>query len=89
MPEKSSPVGRWRRLLWRTLLGVAAAVALVILVVNPELAALGFLFDPMLLDVAIVLFGTQLLLFNGQIRSFFAATCSSVVRRLKAVRPRR
>lgn len=89
MPEKSSPVGRWRRLSWRTLLSVAAAVALVILVVNPELAALGFLFDPMLLDVAIVLFGTQLALFNGQIRSFFAVTCSSVVRRLKAVRPRR
>ena len=56
MPEKSFPVGRWKRQLWRTLLSVAAAVALVILVVNPELAALGFLFDPMLLDVAIVLF---------------------------------
>lgn len=89
MPEKSSPLGRWKRLSWRTLLGVVAAVALIILVVNPELAALGFLFDPVLLDVAIVLFGTQLLLFNGQIRSFFAATCSSVMRRLKAVRLRR
>ena len=69
MPEKSFPVGRWRRLR-QTLLGVAAAVALVILVVNPGLAALGFLFDPMLLDVAIVLFGTQFLLFKGQVRSF-------------------
>ena len=71
------------------MLGVTATVALIILVVSPELAALGFLFDPMLLDVAIVFFGAQILLFNGQIRSFFAATCSSVVRRLKSVRTRR
>ena len=89
MPEKSSPKGRWKRLSWRTLLGVVATVALVILVVNPELAALGFLFDPIVLDVAIVFLGTQVLLFNGQIRAFVTATRSSIVRRLKAVRLRR
>ena len=89
MPEKSSPIGRWKRLLWRILLGAVAMVALIMLVVNPELAALGFLFDPIVLDVAIMLLGTQLLLFHGQIRAFSTATCSNVVRRLKAVRLRR
>jgi xanthine/uracil permease len=89
MPEKSSPIGRWKRLLWRILLGAVAMVALIMLVVNPELAALGFLFDPIVLDVAIMLLGTQLLLFNGQIRAFSTVTCSNVVRRLKAVRLRR
>jgi hypothetical protein len=68
---------------------VVAAGALVLLVVNPELAALGFLFDPILLDVAIVFFSTQLILFNGQIRSFLTAGFSSVVRRLKTVRLKR
>lgn len=89
MPEKSSPVGRAKRRWWRTLLGVIAAVALVVLVVNPELAALGFLFDPILLDMALVIFGTQLVLFNGQLRTFLTATGSSAMHRLKAIRLRR
>lgn len=89
MPEKSSPAGRPKRRWWRALLGVVAALALVVLVMNPELAALGFLFDPILLDVALVLFGTQLVLFNGQIRTFLTAICSSAMRRLKAIRLRR
>jgi len=89
MPEKSSPMDRWKRLRWRILLGVVATVALVMLVLNPELAALGFLFDPIVLDIAILFLGTQLLLFHGQIRTFLTATYSSIVRRLKAVRQRR
>ncbi len=88
MPETSSTVGRPKRRWWRALLGVVAAVALVVLLLNPELAALGFLFDPVLLDVALVLFGTQLLLFNGQIRTFLSATCSSAKRGLKAMKLR-
>ena len=68
------------------MLGVVAAVALVMLVMNPELAALSFLFDPIVLDVAIVFLGTQILLFNGQIRSFFVATCSRIMSRLRTVR---
>lgn len=55
------------------------------LVMSPELAALSFLFDPVVLDVAIVFLGTQLLLFNGQIQSFFAATGSNILRRVKAI----
>jgi hypothetical protein len=53
-----------------------ATVVATILVLNPELAFLGFLLDPVMLDVAILLLGTQLLLFNGQIRVFLAATYS-------------
>lgn len=71
------------------MLGVVVALAVAILVLNPELAALGFLFDPVMLDVAILLFGTQLLLFNGQIRAFLTARYSIVVRRLKAIGRRR
>ena len=89
MPADLPAIGRPKRLWWRTLLGVVAAVALVMLVMNPELAALSFLFDPIVLDVAIVFLGTQLLLFNGQIRSFFVATCSRIMNRLRTVRLKR
>lgn len=89
MPEKASSAARPKRSWWRMLLGVVAAVALVLLIVNPELAALGFLFDPVLLGAALVLFGTQLMLLNGHIRPFFSATCSGVVRRLNARRLKR
>lgn len=89
MPEKTAPTGRWKRLWWRTLLSAVATAALVMLVMFPELAALGFLFDPVLLDVAVMLLGTQLLLFRSQIRDFLIATYSSVMRRLKTYRPRR
>ena len=85
LPTIRRPKRRWRR----TLLGAVAAVALVMLVMNPELAALSFLFDPIVLDVAIVFLGTQLLLFNDQIRSFFAATCSRIMGYVKAVRLKR
>jgi hypothetical protein len=71
------------------LLGVVAAGALFLLVVNPELAAFGFLFDPILLDVAIAFFSTQLILFNGQIRSFLTAGLSTVVGRFKTGRLKR
>jgi protein-S-isoprenylcysteine O-methyltransferase Ste14 len=87
MQDKSATVRRKRK-WWRAVLGVVAAVALVILVMNPELAALGFLFDPIMLDVAILLFGMQMLLFSGQIRTFITATCSSIVRHLKTLRLR-
>ncbi len=89
MPEGSSPVSRRKRSWWRIFLGVVTTVAVVMLVMNPELAALGFLFDPVLLDVAIVFFGSQLLLFNSQVRTFLTATCSSVARRFEALRLRR
>lgn len=89
MPEKSLPVGRRKRRWWRVLLAVIAMLALLMLVMNPELAALGFLFDPIVLDVALVFLGAQLLQFNGQIRSFFAATGSSALRRWNAFRLRR
>ncbi len=89
MPEKSFPVGRPKRRWWRALLGVVAALALLVLDMTPELAALRFLIDPILLDAALVLFGAQLLLFNGQIRIFLTATCSGVIPRLKAIRLRR
>lgn len=71
------------------MLGVFATVALVMLVMNPELAALGFLFDPIVLDVAIVFLGTQLLLVNGQVRAYLGATWSGAVRRWKTFRLRR
>lgn len=89
MPDKAFAVSSWKRLWWRTFLGVVATVALVMLVMNPELAALGFLFDPIVLDVAIIFFGSQLLLFHGQIRTFLTATYASVLGRLKALRLRR
>lgn len=54
-----------------------------------RLAAFGFLLDPIQLDVAIVFFGTWLLLFKGQIRLFLTATCTGVVMRAKALRARR
>ena len=84
MPEELSAVGRLKRRSWRTLLVAVAAVALVVLVLFPELAALSFLFDPVLLDVAIMFFGTQLLLFKGQIWPFFDATYSKIVHFFKA-----
>ena len=87
MQDKSTTVRRKRK-WWRALLGVVAAVALVLLVMNPELAALGFLFDPIMLDVAILFFGTQMLLFSGQIRAFLTTAYSGIVRRLKTLRPR-
>ena len=89
MPQKPSLAETRKRPWWRILLGVVVTGALVVLVVNPELAALGFLFDPILLDVAIVFFSTQLILFNGQIRSFLTAGFSSLGRRLKTVRLKR
>lgn len=89
MPEKAYFAARPKRSWWRMLLGVIAAVALILLIVNPELAAMGFLFDPVLLDVALVFFGTQLMFFNGQVRLFFSAAGSSIVRRLKASTLRR
>ena len=84
-PDTTPKKRKW----WRALLGVVAAVALVILVMNPELAALGFLFDPIMLDVAILFFGTQALLFSSQIRTFLITTYSGLVRRLKTLRLRR
>jgi hypothetical protein len=89
MLEKISPAGRWRRPWWRTLLGVVVVVIVTILVLNPELAFLGFLLDPVMLDVAILLFGTQLLLLNDQIRTFLVTTYSRIARRLSAFRLRR
>ena len=89
MPEESSAVGRLKRRSWRVLLFAVVAVSLVVLVSFPELAALGFLFDPVLLDVAIMFFGTQLVIFNGQIRSFFGATYSRIVHCFKTVRLKR
>ena len=71
------------------LLAVAATLAIVLLVMTPELAALSFLFDPVLLDVAILFFGTQILLFNGQIRSFFATTSASIARRIRTISAKR
>jgi uncharacterized membrane protein HdeD (DUF308 family) len=87
MQDKSATVRRKRK-WWRAVLGVVAAVALVILVMNPELAALGFLFDPIMLDVAILLFGTQILLFSGQIPIFLTTAYSGLVRRLNTLRLR-
>lgn len=86
MAEKAVRIGIWKRRSWRALLGVVAAVALVILVMSPELAALGFLFDPILLDVAIVFFGTQLVVFKDQIWLFLIATGSGIAHRWKALR---
>lgn len=89
MPEDLSSTGRLKRRWWKIVLSAIAAVALVMLVMNPELAALSFLFDPVVLDVAIVFLGTQLVLFNGQIRSFFAATWSRIMHRVRATRLKR
>ena len=89
MPEDLSALGKLKRRWWKALLGAVAAVALIMLVMNPELSALSFLFDPIVLDVAIVFLGTQLLLFNGQIRSIFATICSNLARRFKALRLKR
>lgn len=79
-------IGHLKQRWFQTLLLAIAAVALLVLVVNPELAALSFLFDPIMLDVAIVFFGTQLLLFNGQIRVLLAALSTNILRLFK--RPR-
>jgi hypothetical protein len=89
MLEKTSPVGRWRRPWWRKLLGVVIAVVVAVTILNPELAFLGFLLDPLILDVAILLLGAQLLLFNGQIRAFLVSTYSGITRHLSAVGLRR
>ena len=50
---------------------------------------LGFLLDPLILDVAILLLGAQLLLFNGQIRAFLVSAYSGITCRLSAFRLRR
>jgi hypothetical protein len=89
MLEKISPAGRWRRPGLRTLLGVVVVMVVAILVLNPELAFLGFLLDPVMLDVAILLFGTQILLLNGQIRTFLVTTYLGIARRLSVFRLRR
>ncbi|MGP1664688.1 MAG: hypothetical protein ACTS5I_01985 [Rhodanobacter sp.] len=89
MPKTLSQASRLKHRVGRVLLGATAAVALVILVVNPELAALSFLFDPVLLDVAILFFGTQILLFDGQIRSFFSTARANIAHYFKAIRSRR
>ena len=89
MPEELSREGRLKQRWRRALLVIAATMAIVILVMTPELAALSFLFDPVLLDVALLFFGTQLLLFHRQIGSFFAATSASIARRFKAIRSKR
>jgi len=86
MLEKTPPAGRWNRPWWRTLLGVVVVAVVTILVLNPELAFLGFLLDPVMLDVAILLLGAQLILFNGQVRTFLVGTYSGVARHLSAVR---
>ena len=89
MPGKAVRGRRGKRLWWRALLGIVAALALVMLVLSPELAALGFLFDPIVLDVAIIFFGTQLLLFSDQVRLLLSATRSGVARGWKALRLKR
>ncbi|WEN16578.1 hypothetical protein PY254_07910 [Rhodanobacter sp. AS-Z3] len=71
------------------MLAVTATFAIVILITTPELAALSFLFDPVLLDVALLFFGTQLLLFHGQRRSFFAVTRANIMRCFKPIGSRR
>lgn len=88
MEEPSTVPGK-KRLWWRIFLGVISALALVILVTTPELAALGFLFDPILLDVAILFFGTQFLLFGSQIRAFLSSAYTKLALGLKALGPRR
>jgi hypothetical protein len=63
--------------------GRGCAIALIVLVVNPERAALSFLFDPIILDVAILFFGTQMLLFNGQLRPLLGGMGSNILQRFK------
>lgn len=87
MPDNSA-VRQQNRLWWRIFLGLISALALVVLVTTPELAALGFLFDPILLDVAILFFGTQFLLFGSQIRTFLTSAYSAAARGLKSLKPR-
>ena len=53
MLENNSSASGERRSWWRKLLGVVIAVAVVITILNPEMAFLGFLLDPLILDVAI------------------------------------
>lgn len=55
-------------------------------VLNPELAFLGFLLDPLILDVAILLLGAQFLLLNSQIRTFLVSTYLRITRRLSGLR---
>ena len=80
MLGKMSPDGKWRRPWWRVLAGVVITVAATIFIMIPELTLLGFLVDPLILDVAILLFGTQLFLSSAQIRAFFVSTNAGIGR---------
>lgn len=82
---KLSPDGKWHRPWWRMLIGLLIAVAATVFIMNPELAFLSFLLDPLILDVAILLLGARLLLFNGQIRVFVVSTYSGIRRRLSVL----
>ena len=89
MLEKYSSTSGSKRSWWRKALGAVIVVAVAITILNPEMAFLGFLLDPLILDVAILLLGAQLLLFSGHIRAFFVSTYSGITRRLSAVKRRR
>lgn len=89
MPKKPAAVTRFKRRGWRVLLGAVAMVAVLVLVMVPELAALGFLFDPILLDVAIMLFATQFVMFRGQIKSLLATAGSVLMRGLRTLKLKR
>ena len=89
MREKTSSASRWSRPWWPKLIGVVIAVMVLVTILNPELAFLGFLLDPLILDVAILLLGAQLLSFNRQIMTFFVATYSGITRRLSVFRLKR
>ena len=73
--------GRWKQPWWRVVIGALIAVAATLLIMNPELAVLGFLLDPLILDVAILLLGAQLLLFNRQIQAFCVSTYLGIMHR--------
>jgi hypothetical protein len=87
--QRNSSTSGWKRSWWRKLISVLVVVAVVLTIMSPELAFLGFLLDPLILDVSLLLFGAQLLLFSGHIKAFVVSAYLGMRRRLPVFRLRR
>ena len=71
----SAPGKQW----WQQLLGVIAFLAAIVIIINPEFVALGFLGDTAFFDLLVLLLSLQLQMVGAQVRSFLVARFSRTV----------
>jgi len=73
--RKSRPSAHGKQ-WWQKLLGVIAFILAILIIINPEFLALGFLGDTAFFDLLVLLLSLQLQMVGAHVRSFFIARCS-------------